>query len=95
MVSLSTTIRYDLAPPQLFLQDAGHLVEIAHNGVEAFVTARNLRPMSCSATLRYPMNGYAIARTIRQDAELKNVYLIDLGGTQRYEDQQFGETGRF
>ena len=39
---------------QLFLQDAGHLVEIAHNRVEAFVIARNLRPDVALCDMRYP-----------------------------------------
>jgi signal transduction histidine kinase len=74
---------------QLFLQDAGHLVEIAHSGVEGLVIARNLRPdvVLCDIALPW-MDGYTIARTIRQDAELKNVYLIAISGYAQDEDQQ-------
>ena len=45
---------------QLFLHDAGHLVEIAHNGVEAFVIARNLRPDVALCDMRYP--GWMVTR---------------------------------
>ncbi len=81
---------------QLFLQDAGHLVEIAHNGVEAFVIARNLRPdvVLCDIALPW-MDGYAIARTIRQDAQLKNVYLIAISGYAQDEDQQLAKQAGF
>ena len=41
------------------------------------------------------MDGYAIAQMIRQDAELKNVYLIDLGGTQRMRNQQLANQAGF
>jgi len=75
---------------QLFLQDAGHLVEIAHNGVEAFVIARNLRPDVVLCDIALPrMDGYAIARTIRQDAELKDVYLIAISGYAQDEDSNW------
>jgi CheY-like chemotaxis protein/nitrogen-specific signal transduction histidine kinase len=81
---------------QLFLQDAGHLVEIAHNGVEAFVIARNLRPdvVLCDIALPW-VDGYAIARTIRQDAELKNVYLIAISGYAQDEHQQLAKQAGF
>jgi PAS domain S-box-containing protein len=81
---------------QLFLQDAGHLVEVAHNGVEAFVIARNLRPdvVLCDIALPW-MDGYAIARKIRQDAELKDVYLIAISGYGQDEDQQLARQAGF
>jgi CheY-like chemotaxis protein/two-component sensor histidine kinase len=81
---------------QLFLQDAGHLVEIAHNGVEAFVIARNLKPDVVLCDIALPrMDGYAIARTIRQDAELKDVYLIAISGYAQDEDQQLAKQAGF
>ena len=81
---------------QLFLQDAGHLVEIAHTGVEAFVIARNLKPDVVLCDIALPrMDGYAIARTIRQDAELKDVYLIAISGYAEDEDQQLAKQAGF
>ena len=41
------------------------------------------------------MDGYAIARTIRQDAELKNVYLIAISGYAEDEDQQLARQAGF
>jgi PAS domain S-box-containing protein len=81
---------------QLFLQDTGHLVEIAHSGIEAFVIAKNLRPdvVLCDIALPW-MDGYAIARTIRQDAELKDVYLIAISGYAQDEDQQLARQAGF
>jgi signal transduction histidine kinase len=81
---------------QLFLQDAGHLVETTHNGLEAFVIARNLRPdvVLCDIALPW-MDGYAIARTIRQDADLKKVYLIAISGYAQDENQQLARQAGF
>ena len=81
---------------QLFLQDAGHLVEIAHSGVEGLVIARNLIPdvVLCDIALPW-MDGYAIARTIRQDAELKDVYLIAISGYAQDEDQHLAREAGF
>ena len=41
------------------------------------------------------MDGYAIARTIRQDAERKNVYLITIAGYADDEDQQLAKQAGF
>jgi hypothetical protein len=50
---------------QLFLQDAGHLVETAHSGREAFVIARNLRPETRCSARRYraTLDGWLHDRT--------------------------------
>jgi CheY-like chemotaxis protein len=81
---------------QLFLQDAGHLVEIAHSGVQGLVIARNLLPdvVLCDIALPW-MDGYTIARTIRQDAGLKDVYLIAISGYAQDEDQQLARQAGF
>jgi CheY-like chemotaxis protein len=81
---------------QLFLQDAGHLVEVAHGGVDGLVMARNLRPdvVFCDIALPW-MDGYAIARKIRQDVELKDVYLIAISGYAQDEDQQLARHAGF
>jgi PAS domain S-box-containing protein len=81
---------------QLFLQDAGHLVEIARSGAEGFVIARNFKPdvVLCDIALPW-MDGYTIARTIRQDAELKDVYLIAISGYAQDEDQQLARQAGF
>jgi two-component system CheB/CheR fusion protein len=81
---------------QMFLQDTGHLVEIARSGVEGFVIARNFKPNVVLCDIALPwMDGYAIARTIRQDAELKDVYLIAISGYAQDEDQQTARQAGF
>lgn len=81
---------------QMFLQDAGHVVETARSGVEGFVIARNLKPNAVLCDIGLPwMDGYAIARTIRQDAELKDVYLIAISGYAQDEDQQTARQAGF
>jgi len=44
----------------------------------------------CDTALPW-MDGYAIARKIRQDAELNNVYLITISGYAKNEDQQLAK----
>lgn len=81
---------------QLFLQDAGHIVEIARSGVEGFVVARNFKPNVVLCDIALPwMDGYTIARTIRQDAELKDVCLIAISGYAQDEDQQLARQAGF
>jgi len=81
---------------QMFLQDAGHLVEIAHGGVEGLVIARNLRPDVVLCDIALPrMDGYAIARKIRQDLEIKDVCLIAISGYTQDEDQQLARQAGF
>ena len=80
----------------MFLQDAGHLVEIAHGGVEGLVIARNLRPDVVLCDIALPrMDGYAIARKIRQDLEIKDVCLIAISGYTQDEDQQLARQAGF
>ena len=81
---------------QLFLQSAGHIVEIGHSGVEGLVIARNLVPHVVLCDIALPwMDGYTIARTIRQDAELKDVFLIAISGYAQDEDQELARQAGF
>jgi CheY-like chemotaxis protein len=81
---------------QMFLRDAGHVVEIAGTGVEGLLIARNFKPDVVLCDIALPrMDGYTIARTIRQDAAFKDIYLIAISGYALDEDQQRAKQAGF
>ena len=81
---------------QMFLKDAGHAVEIAGNGVEGLLIARNFKPDVVLCDIALPrMDGYTIARTMRQDAAFKDIYLIAISGYALDEDQQTARQAGF
>jgi CheY-like chemotaxis protein len=57
--------------------------------VQGFVIAKSFKPDVVLCDIASPrMDGYSIAGTIRQDAELKGVYLIAISGYAQDEDKQ-------
>lgn len=65
----------------------GHRVESASNGKEGIFKAKQSCPDVIICDIGMPiMNGYEVAEFIRNDNELKNVYLIALSGYAQQED---------
>jgi len=65
----------------LLLQLTGHEVATAHDGVAALEAARNWRPEIILLDIGLPgLDGYEVARQLRQDAELRDVLLFALTG---------------
>ncbi len=59
----------------------GHEVEIAHNGVSALTVARKFEPELVFLDIGLPeMNGYELARRLREDAGLARTKFIALSG---------------
>ncbi|HEU4376482.1 MAG TPA: response regulator, partial [Telluria sp.] len=72
-----------------FLDMAGHRVITAHNGRDALELARRERPDAAILDVGMPgMNGYELARAIRQEAWGRNVLLIAATGW-GHEDDKF------
>jgi len=71
-----------LRPMQVLLSREGHEVEIVTDGRTGFETARTLRPdvVICDIGLPGDMNGYDVARALRETPELAATYLIALTG---------------
>jgi PAS domain S-box-containing protein len=66
-----------------------HEVEVAYNGFEGLAKAREFQPEILLCDIGLPrMNGYEIARTIRQDETLKGIFLVALTGYAMPEDLQ-------
>jgi CheY-like chemotaxis protein len=74
---------------QLWLQMAGHEVHAAHDGLEALRAAESLRPEVVLLDLGMPgLNGYDVARRIRQAPWGRGMVLIALTGWGQEEDRQ-------
>jgi CheY-like chemotaxis protein len=66
-----------------------HEVAVAYNGPEGLAKAREFQPEVLLCDIGLPiMNGYDIAKAIRQDETLKDVYLVALTGYAMPEDLQ-------
>lgn len=65
----------------------GHNTISASNGPEGILKAKEFHPDVIICDIGLPvMNGYEIAKIIRSDIEIKNVYLIALSGYVGSED---------
>jgi CheY-like chemotaxis protein len=74
---------------RLLLSEEGHDVHIAYNGPDGLARARQIRPAVILCDIGLPgMDGYEIARAIRQDTTLAPVHVIALTGYGRDEDQR-------
>lgn len=71
------------------LQTIGHEVDIAYNGFEGIVKAREFRPEVLLCDIGLPgMNGYDVARAFRADQGLKDIFLVAMTGYALPEDIQ-------
>ncbi len=82
---------------QTLLRLAGHTVEVAFTGPTGLAAARILRPdvVLCDIGLPGGMDGYAVARALRQDPTLASAYRIALTGYAREEDQRLAADAGF
>jgi PAS domain S-box-containing protein len=80
---------------QMYLQGAGHDVEVAHTGPEGIEAARRLRPQIVLCDIGLPgFDGYAVVRSLRREREFENVYMVAISGYGRDGDQRrAGEAG--
>ncbi len=81
----------------LLLQLSGHEVEVAYDGTEGLVKARRMRPevVLCDIGLPGALDGYAVARALREDPDLGPLYLIALTGYGQEEDQRRAQEAGF
>lgn len=69
------------------LESSGHDVVIARSGAEGITKAREVRPNLVLCDLELPgMDGLEVARTLRTDDALKDIYLVTLSGYASPED---------
>jgi signal transduction histidine kinase len=73
----------------LLLRLKGHHVEVAHHGPAALEIAEGYRPEMIFLDIGMPgMDGYEVARRLRQHPELKNIVLAALTGWGQQEDRR-------
>ena len=67
----------------------GHEADAAYDGIEGVERAKEIKPDIIFCDIGLPdINGYEVARTIRRDDELNNVYLVALTGYARDSDAE-------
>ncbi|HYQ96542.1 MAG TPA: ATP-binding protein [Candidatus Eisenbacteria bacterium] len=73
----------------MLLSLMGHQVEKAYDGPAAIEIAKRYRPeiVICDIGLPGSMDGYAVARTLRQDLPRGSAFMIAMTGYGQYEDQ--------
>jgi len=74
----------------LLLQLTGHHAEVAFDAEEGLEKARRFRPdvILCDIGLPGLMDGYALARAVRGDADLRSAYLIAITGYGQEDDRR-------
>jgi CheY-like chemotaxis protein len=73
----------------MLLRASGHEVQTAHDGLAAVQAAINYRPDIVLLDIGLPgLNGYEVAKQIRQHPELKHVVLVALTGYGQDSDRQ-------
>lgn len=73
----------------MLLELEGHEVAVAHDGPSALDTARTFAPTVVILDIGLPgMDGYEVARRMRQDAAMQSVRLIALTGYGQAADTQ-------
>jgi PAS domain S-box-containing protein len=67
---------------RILIELMGHRVQVARDGVEGLAAALAFRPevVLCDIGLPGEVDGYAVARRLRQDPDLVSVYLVALTG---------------
>ena len=80
----------------LLLQSLGHQVQAAYSGQTALSTAVQYRPDVVLLDLGMPgMNGYEIARQLRETPQTKDVWLIAMTGYGQDSDRQLTQAAGF
>jgi two-component system CheB/CheR fusion protein len=80
----------------MLLELLGHRVRVAHDGLDALEAAREQRPDIMLVDIGLPgIDGYEVARRVRQQPELSGVVLVALTGYGRDEDKQCAAAAGF
>ncbi len=74
---------------RMLLKRLGHTVEVAHTGLEGIDVTRRFHPDVVLCDIGLPgMDGYAVARALRQESELHDIYMVAITGYGQRDDQR-------
>jgi PAS domain S-box-containing protein len=80
----------------LLLQASGHVIGVAYNGHDAMNLARDFRPDLVFLDIGMPgMNGYEVAKALRQRPQMANVVLVALTGWGGEQDRALSNQAGF
>jgi signal transduction histidine kinase/ActR/RegA family two-component response regulator len=78
------------------LKQAGHEVRVAHDGPGALEMARGQRPQVVLLDIGLPgMDGYEVARALREGVGLRNAYIVAITGFGQPDDRRRAEESGF
>jgi CheY-like chemotaxis protein len=82
---------------QILLERGGHVVEVAYSGPEGIEAARRFSPevVLCDIGLPGGMDGYIVARMLREHPALAGIYLVAVSGYGQVEDQRRAKEAGF
>jgi two-component system, sensor histidine kinase len=81
---------------QIFLADKGHAVELAVTGPQGLEKARQFLPQVVLCDIGLPgLDGYSVARQLRQEQGSKKMFLIAVSGYGQEEDQERAKSAGF
>ena len=81
---------------RMLLELDGHAVAVAHDGPAGLKNAREFHPEVMLLDIGLPgMDGYELARQLREEPELKHVWLIAVSGYGQDQHRQAAQTARF
>jgi signal transduction histidine kinase/CheY-like chemotaxis protein len=82
---------------RMLLRHFGHTVQVAHTGPQGVIVANDWLPevVLCDIGLPGDMDGYAVARALRENPQLDGLLLIALTGYGRDEDQSKAKAAGF
>jgi PAS domain S-box-containing protein len=73
---------------RMLLENDGHTVRVAHDGVSGLALAREYRPEYLLLDIGLPrLNGYDIAASVRRDPELKHTTIVAITGYGQVHDR--------
>ncbi|MHB0960035.1 MAG: PAS domain S-box protein [Pirellulaceae bacterium] len=80
----------------MLLQTCGHEVQVAYNGPDALRLAADFQPQMILLDIGLPeINGYEVARHLRQDSRTNTAYLVAITGYGQEEDRQRSKEAGF
>src|SRR5579863_7257853 len=81
---------------EMLLQETGHQVRVAHTGPAGLAAALDFRPDVMLLDIGLPeLDGFEVAKRIRQHAALHNVVLVAMTGYGREKERQRSQEAGF